>query len=171
MGRGIIVLIHLFSLLLLAFAVSLDGFGVGVTYGMRRIRIPLLSICIIAFCTGIVVWLSMGIGTMLIGYMPPLAAKSIGAGLLMIIGAYALLQWWKRRRESTDNRVDEEGSSADAGDSMAETVNLTTVAGENSSAATTSAIINLELKRLGIVIQILRTPQIANVDRSGVISS
>ena len=56
---------HAASLILLAFAVSLDGFGVGVTYGLRRIRIPVLSVVIIALCSGIVVWVSMQIGTLL----------------------------------------------------------------------------------------------------------
>ncbi|HLQ97259.1 MAG TPA: sporulation membrane protein YtaF, partial [Candidatus Dormibacteraeota bacterium] len=31
------------GLILLVIAVSLDGFGVGVSYGMQKIRMPLLS--------------------------------------------------------------------------------------------------------------------------------
>ncbi|MFC4809361.1 sporulation membrane protein YtaF [Paenibacillus sp. GCM10023250] len=154
------MLIHAFSLVLLAFAVSLDGFGVGVTYGLRRIRIPLLSICIIAFCSGLVVWLSMQIGSLLTNYMPPMVAKAIGAGLLMLIGVYALIQWWQRRREHTGDP--EEPALPQA----AEAGGLTAGAG-----ATASTVVIFELKRLGIVIQILRTPHIADVDRSGVISS
>lgn len=42
----------LFSLLLLAFALSLDGFGVGITYGLRKMKIPLLSVLIISLCSG-----------------------------------------------------------------------------------------------------------------------
>ena len=53
------MLAHMVSLLALALAVSLDGFGVGVTYGLRGIRIPLASIAIIAVCSGAVIWLSM----------------------------------------------------------------------------------------------------------------
>ena len=33
-----------FSLLILAFAVSLDSFSVGLTYGLRKVKIPLKSI-------------------------------------------------------------------------------------------------------------------------------
>ncbi|NBD27006.1 sporulation membrane protein YtaF [Paenibacillus glycinis] len=154
------MLIHAFSLVLLAFAVSLDGFGVGVTYGLRRIRIPLLSIFIIAFCSGLVVWLSMQLGALLTGYMSPMTAKWIGAILLMLIGGYALIQWWQRRRENADSADDERIPEAAADINAA-----------SAEAATASTIVILELKRLGIVIQILRTPQIADVDRSGVISS
>ncbi|WP_219838131.1 MntP/YtaF family protein [Paenibacillus sp. R14(2021)] len=158
------MLIHAASLLLLAFAVSLDGFGVGVTYGLRRIRIPLLSIIIIAFCSGLVVWLSMQIGAVLSGYMPPITAKWIGAVLLMLIGAYALFQLWQRRHaeaeaEPAEPPVEAEG---EAGATAAEPL---------TAKPTASTIVILELKRLGIVIQILRTPQMADVDRSGIISS
>jgi putative Mn2+ efflux pump MntP len=159
------VLIHAFSLLLLAFAVSLDGFGVGVTYGLRRIRIPLLSICIIAFCSGLVVWLAMQIGSLLSGYMSPMTAKAIGAALLMLIGTYALFQWWKRRRENAEMP----DSPEDDGQAAASAASVDPTADDGKSTAST--IVILELKRLGIVIQILRKPQIADVDRSGVISS
>ncbi|MBM7564088.1 sporulation membrane protein YtaF [Paenibacillus sacheonensis] len=154
------MLIHAFSLLLLAFAVSLDGFGVGVTYGLRRIRIPLLSISIIAFCSGLVVWLSMQIGSLLSGYMSPMTAKWIGAVLLMLIGAYALIQWWQRRRANAVPQEDEPVETAQD-----------SVMHADDGKATATTIVILELKRLGIVIQILRKPQIADVDRSGAISS
>ncbi|SEM62004.1 MntP/YtaF family protein [Paenibacillus sp. OV219] len=161
------MLVHAASLLLLAFAVSLDGFGVGVTYGLRRIRIPLFSIVIIAFCSGLVVWLSMQIGSILTGYMSPVIAKWIGALLLMCIGVWALIQYWQRRKAG------ENGANEDAADRAASQVSGIAVTGVEPAAGelAASAIVNLELKRLGIVIQILRTPQVADVDRSGTISA
>lgn len=161
------MLVHAASLLLLAFAVSLDGFGVGVTYGLRRIRIPLFSVIIIAFCSGLVVWLSMQIGSILTGYMSPDIAKWIGALLLMCIGVWALIQYWQRRKAGAD-RADEETAAETA--TQVSGIAITEAqpaAGELAA----SAIVNLELKRLGIVIQILRTPQVADVDRSGTISA
>ena len=50
------------SLLFLAFAVSLDSFGVGVTYGLRKIRIPLLSILVITCFSGGMILFSMSVG-------------------------------------------------------------------------------------------------------------
>ncbi len=44
---------HLASILLLAMAVSLDSCGVGMTYGMRNVAIPLRSIMIIAACSAL----------------------------------------------------------------------------------------------------------------------
>ncbi|REE78879.1 putative sporulation protein YtaF [Paenibacillus taihuensis] len=161
------MLVHAASLLLLAFAVSLDGFGVGVTYGLRRIRIPILSVIIIAFCSGLVVWLSMQIGSILTNYMSPTVAKMIGALLLMCIGVWALIQYWQRRKAG-DNVADDE--AADSAASQVSGIAVTEVQ-PASGEVTASAIVNLELKRLGIVIQILRTPQVADVDRSGIISA
>ncbi|SDX16116.1 MntP/YtaF family protein [Paenibacillus sp. CF384] len=163
------MLIHAASLLLLAFAVSLDGFGVGVTYGLRRIRIPVPSIVIIAFCSGLVVWLSMQIGALLTGYMSPDVAKWIGAILLMLIGVWALIQYWKRRTEGDSEDSDSGETSAAA--SAENGGNDGTGAAMGNIRMAASTIVILELKRLGIVIQILRTPQMADVDRSGIISA
>lgn len=164
------MLVHAASLLLLAFAVSLDGFGVGVTYGLRRIRIPVLSVIIIAFCSGLVVWLSMQIGSILTNYMSPSVAKLIGALLLMCIGVWALIQYWQRRKAGENGTDDDEGEAADRAASQVSGIAVTDVQ-PVSGEVTASAIVNLELKRLGIVIQILRTPQAADVDRSGTISA
>ena len=62
------------SLLILAFAVSLDGFGVGVMYGLRKIRIPLLSIGIISLWSGIIIYSSMQIGVLMSSFMSPVAS-------------------------------------------------------------------------------------------------
>ncbi|MFB9330123.1 MntP/YtaF family protein [Paenibacillus aurantiacus] len=158
------MLAHAASLLLLAFAVSLDGLGVGVTYGLRRIRIPVFSVVIISLCSGFVVWLSMQIGTVLAGYLSPDFASWTGAALLVLIGAWALVQHFRRGKE------DEE----DAG----EAADFRTAVNQGQDGAppasdweATKTIVILELKRLGLVIQILRKPQIADVDRSGIISA
>lgn len=53
------------SILLLALAVSLDSFSVGFTYGLRKMKIPLKAIIVIAFCSGTVMFISMLIGSFL----------------------------------------------------------------------------------------------------------
>ncbi|CAH1206416.1 putative sporulation protein YtaF [Paenibacillus plantiphilus] len=150
------------SLLLLAFAVSLDGLGVGVTYGLRRIRIPLLSVIIIVLCSGLVVWISMGIGAVLADYMSPQISKWIGAGLLILIGCWALYQLWKRRFDRSEDNVEGNNDGHDQPNVPNTGLGIR---------RTAKTILIVELKRLGLVIQILRTPQIADVDRSGIISA
>ncbi|WP_138755396.1 MntP/YtaF family protein [Paenibacillus sinopodophylli] len=153
---------HVASLLVLAFAVSLDGFGVGVTYGLRRIRIPMLSVLIIACCSGLIIYLSMQVGGWLTGFLSEFTARLIGACVLILIGGWALLQL--RKGKHADESVDtSELASAAAAEGL-----VKPHAGEIASAA---LVVMVELKRLGLVIQILRTPQAADVDKSGTISA
>lgn len=134
------------SLILLALAVSLDGFGVGVTYGLRKIKIPLLSILIIAICSGLMMLVSMVLGSLMSTLFQPIYAKVIGSILLISIGVWAIYQMVT---QSNDNDPEEE------------TINLNTP----------RTLLYIEIKKLGIVIEILRTPSKADIDRSGNISS
>jgi putative sporulation protein YtaF len=152
---------HVASLLILAFAVSLDGFGVGITYGLRRIRIPLLSVIIIAGCSGLIIFLSMQVGGWLTGFLTEFVARLIGACVLILIGCWALLQW--RRGRQNQESADSQGPS---GTEIEADRELPT--GDIAAAA---LVVMVELKRLGLVIQILRTPQVADVDKSGTISA
>lgn len=144
---------HVLSMLALAFAVSLDGFGVGVTYGLRKIRIPFLSVSIIACCSGIIIWLSMQAGGWIGGFVSEAASKLIGAGILIAIGCWALIQL----------KIGKRSKEADEPNDNTEVL--------EQAAAGPMTILKLELKRLGLVIQILRKPQTADVDRSGIISA
>ncbi|WP_028609995.1 MntP/YtaF family protein [Paenibacillus harenae] len=160
---------HVASLLVLAFAVSLDGFGVGVTYGLRRIRIPFLSVFIIACCSGIIIFLSMQVGGWLTGFLSEFAARLIGACVLIAIGGWALFQLKRGKQTLEESEAAETGLAGSVSGSGAVTGPAADKGqGELANAA---LIVMVELKRLGLVIQILRTPQAADVDKSGTISA
>ncbi|MGO4540554.1 MntP/YtaF family protein [Paenibacillus sp. 2TAB19] len=159
---------HLAPLLVIAFAVSLDGFGVGVTYGLRRIKIPFLSVFIIACCSGLIIWLSMQVGSWLSGYLSEFAARLIGACVLIVIGGFALFQL-RRGRDDQSATADAEEVAATIEHKAVETSSAS--ATERILASNTALVVMVELKRLGLVIQILRTPQVADVDKSGTISA
>ncbi|SEB80638.1 sporulation membrane protein YtaF [Paenibacillus sp. GP183] len=146
------------SLILLAFAVSLDGFGVGVMYGLRQIRIPLLSVGIISLCSGVIIFGSMQIGLLLSSWIHPAAASKVGATILIGIGLWALFQLLH-----SNKHVDSESSAAEAIASEADSL--------LSAPKSPTNILYIELKRFGLVIQILKTPAAADVDRSGNISA
>lgn len=137
----------LLSLLLLALALSLDGFGVGVTYGLRKMRIPLLSILIISLCSGVVIGLSMQVGVLLAQVVSPKAASVVGAVILVFMGCWSLFQMLTQKEKEDPQPV------------------LAKIRPEK------PAVFSLELRHLGIVIQILRTPSSADMDKSGSISS
>jgi putative sporulation protein YtaF len=152
-------MLSIVSLLFLAFAVSLDGFGVGVMYGMRKIHIPLLSIGIISLCSGIVIFSSMQLGVLLTSWIHPAAAKTLGAAILIGIGIWALFQMMLAKHH--DKGSDSVPAAADEPDAVL----------QEAAVFSTKQIIHIELRRLGLVIQILKTPSIADRDRSGNISA
>lgn len=78
------------GLVFLVIAVSLDGFGVGITYGMRKIHVPLIALFIIMLCSGLVVLLSMTIGNMLSTFISPHIAKVLGGFILISLGVFSL---------------------------------------------------------------------------------
>lgn len=158
------MLAHLASMVLLAFAVSLDGFGVGITYGIRKIKIPPISIVIIALCSGLIILASMLVGVAMSGWLSPHGASMIGAGILIGIGLWAFYRFLANRDSES------EGAAGDAGQAGHATASADSGAGE-ASPPERIAVLTLELRVFGIMIQILRTPSVADVDRSGTISA
>ncbi|MFC0216198.1 MntP/YtaF family protein [Paenibacillus chartarius] len=149
------------SLLLLAFAVSLDGFGVGVTYGLRKIRIPLAALVVVSLWSGVVIFASMLIGTWFTTYLSAESAKVIGALILIGIGLWALVQIMRQKDDSAE--TPDSGVSP----SLREQTNEMERTEDWESVR---HIFTWELRRFGLVVQILRTPMAADVDKSGNIS-
>ncbi|MBU5350663.1 MntP/YtaF family protein [Paenibacillus barcinonensis] len=173
---------HFISLLALAFAVSLDGFGVGITYGLRRTKIPLLSIAVISLCSGLVIALSMQVGVLLSHVVSPGVASIVGAFILIGIGAWSLLQLIRRRgkeREEAENEVTQGPllleSTTDGGQFLSSKGRHQLMALEMQPSPTDGLVermvFTLELRKLGVVIQILRSPSKADMDNSGSIST
>ncbi|WP_405156111.1 manganese efflux pump [Paenibacillus sp. FSL K6-0108] len=176
---------HFISLLALALALSLDGFGVGITYGLRRTKIPLLSIVVISICSGLVIALSMQVGVLLSHVVSPDVASIVGAVILIGIGAWSLLQLIRKRgkeQQETDNGVSDrtvaaEGSilSGTQASQEAQTKGRNQVLAlelepSASGGSLERMVFTLELRKLGVVIQILRSPSKADMDNSGSIS-
>lgn len=128
------------SLFVLAFAVSLDSFGVGLTYGLRRMKLPLLSVVFIMACSAIAILLSMWIGNQISSFLSQDGAKTIGGMILISIGAFTLYQVYRQPEETKKPRIQER------------------------------MLMNLEIKQLGIVINVLKKPMEADLDDSGSIT-
>ncbi|MCM3713985.1 manganese efflux pump [Halalkalibacter oceani] len=77
---------------LLSLLVSLDGYVIGFSFGLKRIRIPLSIVMMIAGFSSVVILISMGVGH-LIGELVPTKNIQVFAGLLLIgAGLYHFLQ-------------------------------------------------------------------------------
>ncbi|MEI5905497.1 sporulation membrane protein YtaF [Bacillus spongiae] len=124
------------SLLLLAFAVSLDSFSTGLTYGLRKMGMPLKSILIISFCSAGSLLAAMSLGQMLQNILSADWASRIGGLILVMLGLWVLYQFFQPEKQ-----VEQDGT-----------------------------ILNVEIKSLGVVVQILKRPLSADIDRSGTIT-
>ncbi|OZM57943.1 sporulation membrane protein YtaF [Lottiidibacillus patelloidae] len=98
---------QLLSLLLLAFAVSLDSYSVGFTYGVRKMFLPFRSIVIIACCSAITLLFAMGIGGIIVQFLSPSIAEKIGGIILIGIGAWVLYQVFRPERSEKNVSVKE----------------------------------------------------------------
>jgi putative sporulation protein YtaF len=90
---------QLFSLLLLAFALSLDSFSVGFTYGLRKMVMPIKSVLIIATCSAISLIIAVSIGHGLEKVLPPSITEKLGGIIMIGLGAWVLYQFFRPEKE------------------------------------------------------------------------
>ncbi|QPC47194.1 sporulation membrane protein YtaF [Mangrovibacillus cuniculi] len=127
-------------LLILAFAVSLDSFSAGFTYGLRGMKLPIKSIAIIGLFSGITLIVAMLLGRWLSQFFDPTIGETLGGVILVLLGAWVLYQFF-RPEKLTEEKLPHE-----------------------------KVIVKLELKSIGLVIQILKRPTEADFDKSGTIT-
>jgi putative sporulation protein YtaF len=152
-----VVVVAFWSMLALALAVSLDGFSAGMMYGIRKIRIPVSSVLIVSLCSGFVLFGSMAFGSLFVDWLPEWLAKWIGSGILIGIGIWAIVQMLlPSRREGKDDEVP-----------LLEPV----PASEAVPAMEERALLQWEIRKLGLIIRIWKKPSEADMDRSGVITA
>lgn len=126
------------SLLMLAFAVSLDNFSAGFTYGLRKMKIPIKSVIIIGICSGFSLFIACLFGNILQSFLEPTFANRFGGVILILIGIWVLYQFFRQEKEENDTSE--------------------------------KVVLNLEIRSLGVVINILKKPTSADFDNSGTIN-
>ncbi len=127
------------AIILFSLAVSGDGLMVGVAYGIRNIKIPVISLLVIALSSALAVSVSMVLGKALSLLISPHQATTIGSIMILIIGIYFLLQAGRQKIMNLQQSEQD-------------------------------PLLTLNVKCLGIIIQILKKPVSADFDSSGEIS-
>ncbi len=97
--EGAIIMTESITLLLLAFAVSLDSFSTGLTYGLRKMGIPIKSIMIIAVCSASALLIAMLLGQSIEAFLSPEAANRVGGIILVLLGVWVLYQFFRPEKE------------------------------------------------------------------------
>jgi putative sporulation protein YtaF len=75
----------------LAVSTNVDNFGVGVAYGIKRIRIGAAANLLIACCNCSATYLSMKAGDTLAEVVPATICNTVGGMTIVIVGLWALL--------------------------------------------------------------------------------
>lgn len=128
---------NLMTGLLFAVAVSLDGLGAGIAYGLKNIRMPFSSMAVIGTATVAMMWLAVAAAGWFSRFIGTGTAYGVGALLLIALGLWSMLQEWLKQY-----LPDEQASH-------------------------TGAQIKLNLGFLRLVIQVFKRPTEADVDNSG----
>lgn len=133
--------IGFFYVILLAIAVSIDGFVAGVAYGLKNIRMPHASLVIVGIVATVLTAIAMFCAYVLGKLINTNTAIVIGALLLILLGTWSLFQQYLTRN-----------------------VPLYELDGE-----VTARKLSISIGQL--VISIVAKPETADVDRLGCISS
>lgn len=92
------------SVLLIAIAVSLDGFWGGFAFGLRKIKISLPSLLVISFWSVVCSMITMLVGSNLKHYISLEMAKYIGAALLLLLGLFTLKEGYNQKNEMCEQQ-------------------------------------------------------------------
>jgi putative sporulation protein YtaF len=94
--------------LLLGLSCNLDNIAIGISYGVRSIRLPWRSNLLIAFLTGFGTWLFIVFGQRIITYISPKAAVLAASGILIGMGLWVLWQEYRNYSQETEAEAGEQ---------------------------------------------------------------
>ncbi|WP_223068891.1 sporulation membrane protein YtaF [Paenibacillus caui] len=88
---------NLLAVLAIGLASNLDNAGVGIAYGVRKIRIPWYSNLTVALISFLGTLLSGAFGSILAFWIEPWISHAIGSAVIIAVGLWVLLQAFKER--------------------------------------------------------------------------
>lgn len=85
----------LIASLLFGISASLDALFVGISYGLRKVRIRFWQNLAISLVTLLGTCLSMGLGQEVAAFMPEIVRRCAGSFILILLGLYYIVKWLK----------------------------------------------------------------------------
>ncbi len=83
---------YIVSSLIFAFSVNIDAFFVGISYGVRKIRVPLLQNLALSLISFMGTLLSLLLGRQLLLLLPAFLADCLGSAILSLLGIYYIVK-------------------------------------------------------------------------------
>lgn len=96
---------HILSILLFVISASLDNLVVGIAYGIKKLKISLLSNLLIAFISCAGTFLSMSVGKFIGYFISPDIANIMGSIILIVLGLWFIVNSLKKRRIKKEDFV------------------------------------------------------------------
>ena len=100
------------AVLILAVSLSMDALGIGISYGLRGIRVSWKARVVICAMSMMVTGAAVGLGSVLLEVIPLPAAKLLGCGMLLILGLVIIVQGFRKRKEENSFSCDFDRSQA-----------------------------------------------------------
>lgn len=99
--------------LLFGISSSLDALLVGISLGLRRVRVRLWQNLFISLVTVLGTCLCIGFGELLAPLLPPVIASCVGSLILIGSGIYYIVRWLPNVRRKTIPQIKKEPENAD----------------------------------------------------------
>ena len=80
----------LLNAIILAISASIDSFGVGITYGIKKTKISIAAIIVLLILSIFFTSVSITFGNILSSYISPSVSSIIGVSILILIGIFIL---------------------------------------------------------------------------------
>lgn len=177
---------------LLGLAVSMDGLGAGLAYGMKRIRIPLPSLVVVSLSSGIALGASMLAGHSVSWLVDGWAANAAGACMLFVMGV-VMIRAAARQRSARDKAASFKTAEDHGACTEREGKPRESAKGENCGLGVggpdgilpwgamcigcpylpeivPAKTLRVKIGSLRLVVHVLREPEAADLDGSGVLS-
>ncbi|MBD2440837.1 sporulation membrane protein YtaF [Nostoc sp. FACHB-110] len=95
---------HILSALLLAIAVNVDNFAVGIAYGIKKLQIGWLTNLFIGLVSAIGTYLAISVGHDIKNYLSINVANALGSFILIAVGIWSIWKTLKRQRRKIKMR-------------------------------------------------------------------
>ena len=128
-------------MIILALALSIDAFGIGISYGVRKIDFKVLSLAIISFIAFLFSSFSIWFGNIIASFFSEKITSFISILILVILGLFII----KKGLEKNEN---------------IEPISIPTINNEHKN------LYSFFIKSLGITINVIKTPSICDINHS-----
>nr|WP_315021139.1 manganese efflux pump [uncultured Aminipila sp.] len=93
---------HFISVFLFALSANIDNFIVGTAYGLRKVNLNFIETSIISSIILLGTIIAMAFGKILLKFIPIELAGSLGGSMIICMGVYYLIVFYKNRNKEFD---------------------------------------------------------------------